>query len=134
MARAQPAAKRGKKHPAPPVVAAPVSIVRRGAKAAPKDASRASAPKTAPRASRQPKASAPTGAAPQGQPDGLARTAQERRALAGFARDNPACLAGDALRDLAHERGMARSDIAAMSDEKVREQIRYRLSTIYDEA
>lgn len=100
---------------APPVVAKPAAPRKR---AAPK-----------PKAERQPVA-----APPVAEDDGRARTMEARRALPGFARDNPEALAGDALRELAHERGMARSELATMNDDKVREQLRYLVSASYSEA
>jgi hypothetical protein len=45
--------------------------------------------------------------------------------LSAHARENPAMLHGDALKALAHRRGMARSDLATMSDERIREQLKY---------
>lgn len=40
-------------------------------------------------------------------------------------RENPEKLGGDALRALAHKRGLAKSDIEKMTDEKIREQLKY---------
>lgn len=40
-------------------------------------------------------------------------------------RENPRYLTGEALRALAHRRGIARSEAARLSDEKLREQLRY---------
>ena len=65
--------------------------------------------------------------------DGLARTAKQRAALPGYGRDNPAALAGEALRLFANERGLARSEVDNMPDEKVREQLRYQVSAAYGE-
>ena len=42
-------------------------------------------------------------------------------------------LSGEAVRDLAHRRGLARSDLAVMSDEKIREQLRYATYRQYDD-
>lgn len=39
--------------------------------------------------------------------------------------ENPEKLTGEALRALAHRRGVSRSESAAMSDEKLRLQLRY---------
>lgn len=39
--------------------------------------------------------------------------------------ENPEKLTGDALRALAHRRGVSRSESATMSDEKLRMQLRY---------
>lgn len=83
------------------------------------------------RRQRQPKAPAAAPSEPKGQAEGpqqaqgLASTAAERRALPSFAQHDPEKLTGEALRDLAHERGMSRSEVAAMADFKVREQLRY---------
>ncbi len=75
---------------------------------------------------RQAKApAAPSQADSPQQAQGLASTAAERAALPSFAQHDPEKLTGDALRDLAHERGMSRSEVAAMADFKVREQLRY---------
>jgi len=38
---------------------------------------------------------------------------------------NPRLLTGDALKALAHKRGISRSELERMSDDKIREQIRY---------
>jgi hypothetical protein len=40
-------------------------------------------------------------------------------------RENPDKLSGQALRDLAHQRGIALSTLCFMSDEKIRTQLRY---------
>lgn len=40
-------------------------------------------------------------------------------------RENPAKLSGQALRDLAHRRGLSRSESERLSDDKIREQLRY---------
>ena len=40
-------------------------------------------------------------------------------------RENPEKLSGDLLRQLAHRRGIARSESARMSDEKLRVQLKY---------
>lgn len=40
-------------------------------------------------------------------------------------RENPDKLTGDDLRALAHRHGMAKSDLATMSDEKIRDQLKY---------
>jgi hypothetical protein len=49
----------------------------------------------------------------------------EQPVLSASDRENPSKLSGDALRALAHRRGMARSLLPAMSDDKIREQLRY---------
>ena len=48
-------------------------------------------------------------------------------------RDFPNRLSGDALRELAHQRGLARSSLDTMTDTKIREQLRYILQRQYEE-
>jgi len=48
-------------------------------------------------------------------------------------RDFPNRLSGDALRELAHQRGLARSSLDDMTDTKIREQLRYILQRQYEE-
>ena len=48
-------------------------------------------------------------------------------------RENPGKLSGQALRDLAHRRGMAKSSLPGMSDEKIREQLRYIVQRQYED-
>ena len=48
-------------------------------------------------------------------------------------RDFPNRLSGDALRELAHQRGLARSSLGGMTDTKIREQLRYILQRQYEE-
>jgi len=48
-------------------------------------------------------------------------------------RDFPNRLSGEALRELAHQRGLARSSLSGMSDAKIREQLRYILQRQYEE-
>ncbi len=45
--------------------------------------------------------------------------------LSAADRENPEKLTGEALRALAHRRGIARSEAETMSDEKLRMQLRY---------
>lgn len=47
--------------------------------------------------------------------------------------DFPNRLSGDALRELAHQRGLARSSLDGMTDTKIREQLRYILQRQYEE-
>lgn len=54
--------------------------------------------------------------------------------LSAADRENPAKLSGDALRELAHKRGLAKSDLPSMSDDKIREQLRYMTHRQYDDA
>jgi hypothetical protein len=49
-------------------------------------------------------------------------------------RENPQKLTGEALRQLAHRRGLARSQLVTMSDEKIREQLRYITYNQYEQA
>jgi hypothetical protein len=115
MASPTQAAKGGKKtkarKPALRVVAAPAPIVRRTASAVPNVATAANHPN-----------------------DGRAYTREQRLALPGYGRDNPNCLGGEALRQFANERGMAFSEVNTMTDEKIREQLRYLTSAAYEEA
>ena len=48
-------------------------------------------------------------------------------------RDFPNRLGGDALREVAHQRGLARSSLDSMTDTKIREQLRYILQRQYEE-
>lgn len=47
-------------------------------------------------------------------------------------RENPGKLTGEALRALAHRRGLSRSEVSRMSDEKIREQLRYMTHRQYE--
>lgn len=49
-------------------------------------------------------------------------------------RENPDKLSGEALRQLAYRRGLAKSTLATMADEKIREQLRYITHRQYDDA
>lgn len=62
-----------------------------------------------------------------------ADAAGEHIALSAADRENPDKLTGDALRELAHKRGLARSAIAMMSDEKIRNELRYIVYRQYDQ-
>lgn len=46
-------------------------------------------------------------------------------ALSAQDRENPMKLTGEALRTLAHRRGLSRTELSRMSDEKIREQLRF---------
>lgn len=48
------------------------------------------------------------------------------------ARENPGLLGGVALRILGHRRGIPRSELDVMSDEKIREQLRYLAQNRYE--
>lgn len=54
--------------------------------------------------------------------------------LSAADRENPDKLAGDALRALAHRRGIARSEAATMTDDKLRMQLRYITQRQYAES
>jgi hypothetical protein len=62
-----------------------------------------------------------------------AEQAPESGSLPAHARENPDLLTGEALRNLAHQRGLAKSQLAAMSDEKIREQLRYVVHRQYED-
>lgn len=47
------------------------------------------------------------------------------QALSAADRENPEKLTGSDLRTLAHRRGIARSEVERMDDEKIRIQLRY---------
>lgn len=49
-------------------------------------------------------------------------------------RENPDKIAGDDLKALAHRRGIAKSLLATMSDEKIRTELRYITHRQYDDA
>ena len=49
-------------------------------------------------------------------------------------RENPDKLTGEPLRKLAHSRGVAKSTLDTMPDEKIREQLRYITHRQYDDA
>lgn len=51
--------------------------------------------------------------------------------LSAADRNNPSKLSGDALRAHAHRCGLAKSTLGAMSDEKIREQLRYIVQSAY---
>ena len=46
-------------------------------------------------------------------------------ALSAADRENPEKLSGSDLRDLAHKRGLSRSEVERMDDDKIRLQMRY---------
>lgn len=55
-------------------------------------------------------------------------------ALSAADRENPAKLSGDALKKLAHRRGMPMSSMQSMSDEKIRTELSYIIRRQYEEA
>lgn len=54
--------------------------------------------------------------------------------LSAADRENPEKLSGEPLRKLAHNRGIARSELENLTDEKIREQLRYRVHRQYEES
>lgn len=57
----------------------------------------------------------------------------EMQALSAADRENPEKLSGSDLRDLAHKRGLARSEVDRMDDDKIRIQLRYLTHRQYDD-
>lgn len=55
------------------------------------------------------------------------------QALSAADRENPEKLSGSALRDLAHKRGLSRSEVERMDDDKIRMQLRYLTHRQYDD-
>jgi len=49
-------------------------------------------------------------------------------------RNNPKYLSGAVLRDFAHSRGVPRSSMESMTDEKVRAEVNFLISRQYDDA
>lgn len=52
-------------------------------------------------------------------------TAEQISHLPAYHKEHPDKLSGQALRDLAHRHGLAKSELATMPDEKIRVQLRY---------
>lgn len=75
-------------------------------------------PKPAPRAAKQPS---------------LAMTREQAAKLSAAHRENPAKLGGEALRHLGSRLGLARSDMARMTDDKVRQQLQLLTHRQYEE-
>jgi len=61
------------------------------------------------------------------------KAAEPAQALSAADRENPEKLSGSALRDLAHKRGLARSEVERMDDDKIRIQLRYLTHRQYDD-
>ena len=70
---------------------------------------------------------------PQGETVVVLESVPEAVPLRATDRDFPNRLSGDALRELAHQRGLARSSLDGMTDTKIREQLRYILQRQYEE-
>ena len=56
------------------------------------------------------------------------------QALSAADRENPAKLSGSDLRALAYRRGLAKSEVERMDDDKIRVQLRYLTHRQYDDA
>ena len=72
--------------------------------------------------------------APQGETAVVLESVPEAVPVLATDRDFPNRLSGDALRELAHQRGLARSSLDSMTDTKIREQLRYILQRQYEES
>ena len=70
---------------------------------------------------------------PQGETAVVLESVPEAFPVRATDRDFPNRLSGDALRELAHQRGLARSSLDNMTDTKIREQLRYILQRQYEE-
>ena len=70
---------------------------------------------------------------PQGETAVVLEALPEAVPVRATDRDFPNRLSGDALRELAHQRGLARSSLDTMTDTKIREQLRYILQRQYEE-
>ena len=70
---------------------------------------------------------------PQGETAVALESVPEAVPVRATDRDFPNRLSGDALRELAHQRGLARSSLDSMTDTKIREQLRYILQRQYEE-
>ena len=70
---------------------------------------------------------------PMLEPQGETAEVPEAVPVRATDRDFPNRLSGDALRELAHQRGLARSSLDSMTDTKIREQLRYILQRQYEE-
>lgn len=57
----------------------------------------------------------------------------EQAPLSAADRENPEKLSGSDLRELAHRRGLARSEVERMDDDKIRIQLRYLTHRQYDD-
>jgi len=70
---------------------------------------------------------------PQGETAVASKSVTEAVPARATDRDFPNRLSGGALRELAHQRGLARSSLDSMTDTKIREQLRYILQRQYEE-
>ncbi len=62
------------------------------------------------------------------------RSQNEAQALSASDRENPDKLTGTELRTLAHRRGLARSSLALMPDDKIRRELNFITNRQYDDA
>jgi len=65
-----------------------------------------------------------TGEAPAA-PVAVSGDAGEAQTLPAHHREHPKMLTGDDLKALAHRHGIAKSELATMSDDKIRDQLKY---------
>ena len=100
----------------------------RGQAAAPK--AKAAAPVVA----GMPPSPPPTEQPPPAEPPAPLAPPPAKPELSAADRENPNKLTGEALRRLAHQRGIARSESEGMSDEKLRTQLSYIINRQYAEA
>ena len=70
---------------------------------------------------------------PQGETAAVLESVSEAVPVRATDRDFPNRLSGDALRELAHQRGLAKSSLDSITDTKIREQLRYILQRQYEE-
>ena len=61
------------------------------------------------------------------------KAAEPVQELSAADRENPEKLSGSDLRELAHRRGLARSEVERMDDDKIRIQLRYLTHRQYDD-
>lgn len=81
-----------------------------------------------------PAAKKPRAAAPKASDSNITAPAAEQPIVLSAAdRENPEKLSGQALKDLAHRRGMAKSILATMPDDKIRMELRYIVNRQYGE-
>lgn len=89
-------------------------------------AAQAAAPSVQPEATSPEQAKAKPAPAPAVRKEQVQQPAPEQaKPLSAADRENPDKLSGDDLRALAHRRGLAKSVLATMPDEKIRMELRY---------
>jgi len=87
-------------------------------------------PAPAPAPTPEPSATTPVTPPPPPDPDPAPQAAEP---LSAADLENPGKLTGEALRTLAHRRGVARSEAERMTDEQIRMQLRYITNRQYTE-